>query len=392
VSDPFATDLLPAAEYLARACATHHATAERLAFCGGRSRRHPKWISYRRSSREPEFSDTWYDFSQLQADAALVACGRHEYARAVDLAFRHLECHWDPQEGGYFGRGGVAGDWVGGPDKYADDNALAGLALVAAAQRAHAPAARARYRARALAVGRYLVDSPLWDDVFDGGFWWNTRRGDTVEGKPTQSNGLAAALFQRLAMLTGDRSWRDWAARTLAWIEEHLYDSSAALYRYSVRYDDPAARRGRVVDRRYFNYDQGILIEALIEPGADNAAGSVARATAIATALHSWFWDPDIGGYVLEAGVPQVFAVYGAWLTPSLLRLCRANGDGRWRRLAAANLAALEQRFHARADDGYSQRAWREGGGIRVDTERHTAVQAWMQYAQACLANPDELP
>jgi hypothetical protein len=378
--------------YLAKACATHHFTAERLAFYGGGSRRHPQWISYRRSSREPEFSDTWYDFSQLQADAALVACGRHEYAPAVDLAFRHLERHWDPEEGGYYGRGGVAGDWVGGPDKYADDNALAGLALMAAAQRAYSPAARARYRARALAVGRFLVEGTLWDDVFDGGFWWNTRRGDTVEGKPAQSNGLAAALFQHLATLTGDRLWRDWAARTLAWIDEHLYDSGEALFRYSVRYADPAARRGQVVERRYFNYDQGILIEALTFLGPNAASRSVARATAIAAALQARFWDPDLGGYVLEAGVPQVFAVYGAWLTPSLLRLSRASGDGRWRSLAAANLAALEQRFHDATDGGYSQRAWREGGGIRVDVERHTAVQAWIQYAQACLANPDRLP
>src|SRR5437763_1350934 len=122
----------------------------------------------------------------------------------------------------------------------------------------------ARYLSRAIAVGEYLTRGPLWDDVFDGGFWWNSRRGDSVEGKPAQSNALAALLFLRLHALTGAQHWRSWAARTLAWLDAALWDAAADLTWYSVRYADPARRRGRALERRYFNYDQAILVEALV--------------------------------------------------------------------------------------------------------------------------------
>src|SRR5262249_21753790 len=151
-------------------------------------------------------------------------------------------------------------DWVDGPDKYADDNALAGLTLLHAHATASDPALRARYLQRAVAIGEYLTTGPLWDDVFDGGFWWNTRRGGGVQGKRAQVNGLAAQLFLRLAALGAGAHWQDWSARTLAWLDAHLYDPAAGLYRYSVRHADLAARRGRALEARYFNYDQGILL------------------------------------------------------------------------------------------------------------------------------------
>ena len=341
----------------------------------------------------------------------MVACGCAEQAVYVEKAFRHLEGHCDRAGGGgYFGRGGIAGDWVGGPDKYADDNALAGLALVQAHASAPDPAARARYLARALAVGEYLVAGALWDDVFGGGFWWNTRRGDTTEGKPAQSNGLAALPFLRLYALTRDDRWRDWALRTLAWLDAHLYDADARLYRYSVRYADPAKRRGRAVETRYFNYDQGILIEAWallagetkdggrrtkesgsssVVRGSSAAEAALGRARAIADALEPRFWDEALGGYALEAGVPQLFLVYAAWLTPALLALAAVDPDPRWRELARRNVDALHARLYDPADGGYAHRAWREGGRVRLDPERHTAAQAWMQHAQAALALPD---
>jgi len=399
-----------AAHYLAQARATRAYTVRHLAYyAGGTTCADAHWISYRRSTAEPEYSDSWYDFSQLQADAALAALGDADAACYVERAFRHLEGHWDARPpGGYFGRGAIDGSWVGGPDKYADDNALAGLALLEAHAGAGEPAAGARYLARAVAVGEYLTRGPLWDDVFGGGFWWRTRRGDSVEGKPAQSNGLAALLFLRLARATGDARWSTWAARTLAWLDAALWDHAAQLYRYSVHYADLTARRGRAVEQRYFNYDQAILVEALVavaaaasepasaaagsSPGGANAgsapapAAALARARAIAGALEARFWDPALGGSVLEAGVPQVLVVYAAWLTPALLTLAAADGDARWVAAARRNVDALHARCYDPVDGGYAHRAWREAGPVRLDPERHTAAQAWMQLAQARLA------
>src|SRR5438105_2041685 len=140
------------ARYLARARATRDYTARHLAYYAGGTRcADARWVSYRRGTAEPAVSDSWYDFSQLQADAALLACGEGTARCYVEKAFLHLEQHWDPREpGGYFGRGAVDGSRVDGPDKYADDNALAGVALLEAHPRAPNAAARARYLSRAI--------------------------------------------------------------------------------------------------------------------------------------------------------------------------------------------------------------------------------------------------
>ncbi|HLH21378.1 MAG TPA: glycoside hydrolase family 76 protein [Chloroflexota bacterium] len=394
------SDRAAAARYLAQARATRAYTARHLAYYGGAADGGAPWVSYRRSTAEPDYSDSWYDCSQILADAALAACGDAACVADAARAFRHLERHWDPTGGGYFGRGGVRGDWVAGPDKYADDNALAGVALLHAQSSEPDAARRRRYVARAIAIAEYLARD-LWDDVFGGGFWWNTRRGDGVEGKPAQSNGLAALLLLWLHDLTGEPRWRAWAARTLTWLDATLWDQGAGLYRYSVHYADLAARTGQVVERRYFNYDQGILIEAharaavgLVERPAGGAAGGDAaergahlrRARTIASSLEGRFWDAALGGYVLEAGVPQLYLVYAAWLTPALLALFAADADPRWLALARRNVDTLHARLYDPRDGGYAHRAWRDAGQVRLDPERHTAAQAWMQYAQAALA------
>src|SRR5207253_3173875 len=55
-----------------------------------------------------------------------------------------------------------------------------------------------------------LESTGLWDTTFGGGFWWNTGRGDSVEGKPAQTNALAALFFARLSAATNDAPYREW--------------------------------------------------------------------------------------------------------------------------------------------------------------------------------------
>jgi uncharacterized protein YyaL (SSP411 family) len=206
-------------------------------------------------------------------------------------------------------------------------------------------------------------------------------------GKPAQSNGLAALLFLRLHALTGGKRWREWAERTLSWLDTQLWDAAAGLYRYSVHYADPVSRQGQVVEARYFNYDQAILIQALaLQARLHGAAVALKRAQTIADSVQATFWDEALGGYVLEAGAPQLFLVYAAWVTPALLDLETLDADPRWLALARRNVHALHARLYDPTDGGYAHRAWREGSDVHLDPERHTVAQAWMQHAQVALA------
>src|ERR671932_15892 len=70
--------------------------------------------------------------------------------------------------------------------------------LLAAAERPPDSALQQHYLYAARRTAAFLLQSGLWDDTFGGGFWWNTNRGDTAEGKPAQSNALAAQFFAQL--------------------------------------------------------------------------------------------------------------------------------------------------------------------------------------------------
>ena len=109
-----------------------------------------------------------------------------------------LDRLWDDDEGGYYPRSNANGSKISVKAQYADDNALAGLALLAAADSADDSFSRDYYVYAAVQEAEYLQESGLWDDTFGGGFWWSTGLGDSDEGKPAQTNALAALFFARL--------------------------------------------------------------------------------------------------------------------------------------------------------------------------------------------------
>ena len=412
------------ARRLQSAVQTQAATRARLLVLGnGQSCAEAAYVAYRRSDVELDFVDEWYVASQLWADAQLLATGLgdrsgfagQELDRAawprpsaqggdpnarchLDKGFLFLEHLWDPRLGGYYPRFHVLAGRIDRETRYADDNALTGLALLAAAETAPDAAMRGRYLDAARREADFLLRSGLWDGTFGGGFWWTTDKGDTEEGKPAQTNAIAALFLGRLATATGNGVYRDSALRTLAWMDRVLYEPSRELYRWSISHRDPERRAGGPArSDRYFNYDQGIAIEAqLVGSRLDGDRGRLQRARRIGEALHRDFWGRNGGGYNLQAGVEQVYTSYASWASLGHLALHDLDGDDRWLDMARANAAALTTALR-QPDGGYALRHYRcvdriapgcASGAVPAvrDQTRDTAAHAWMQQLQTGIA------
>ena len=388
-----------ASAFVTEAVATQNATRTRLGVLGDAfSCPDARIVSYRRSDAEPETVDQWYVASQLWADALLLGTSDSDDSHCyVDKGFVFLDRLWDYTSAGYFPRSNPVGTSVQAGPRYTDDNLIAGLALLDTAKATTDPLSVRRYIHAAQREADFLRAGSLWDDTFGGGFWWNTGRGDTEEGKPAQTNALAALFFARLYGVTGDPSYRDWSLRTLLWLDTILRDPSRQLYRWSVAFQDVQHRTGAVVHSRYFNYDQGIAIEAQLAASAlDGDANRLSRAAAIGRAMQSAFWSPALGGYNLEAGVDQVYTSYGAWTSLGHLALYREDGDSTWLEWAHDNLSELDARMQE-ADGGFAYRMYRcvdrlakgcESGQASavVDHTRDTSAQSWVQHLQTALS------
>jgi len=365
-----------------------------------------RFVSYRRSDAEPEIVDQWYVASQLWADALLLETPPDGYdvqdGRCyLDKGFIFLDRLWDYTSAGYFPRSNPVGTTVENAPRYTDDNLIAGLALLETAKTTGDPQALQRYIHAAQREADFLLGSGLWDNTFGGGFWWNTGRGDTEEGKPAQTNALAALFFGRLYDATGNGTYREWSLRSLLWLDTILWDPSRQLYRWSVAYSDLQHQTGATVHTRYFNYDQGIAIQAQLEAmQLDGDPNRLSRAQAIGHAVQSAFWSSALGGYNLEAGVDQVYASYAAWTSLGHLALYAAEGDPEWLSLATNNASALSEALQE-PDGGYAYRDYRcvdkiakgcETGPptIVVDHTRDTSAQSWVQHLETALTYASE--
>ncbi len=373
-----------------------------------------RFVSFRRSDAEPELVDQWYVASQLWADATLLGVAAPDMSGMagpepggwdpldtrcyIDKGFVFLDRLWDYRGAGYFPRSDPVGSNVSTQLRYGDDNSVAGLALLTTAATTSDALALQRYTHAAQRQADFLTDpvNGLWDNTFGGGFWWETARGDTDEGKPAQTNALAALFFARLYNATGNQTYRDWALRTLLWLDTILYDPSRHLYRWSVGYQDLTSRTGAVVHQRYFNYDQGIAIEAEIAAEQlDGDQNRLARARDVGRAVQAAFWSSDRGGYNLESGIDQVYASYAAWTSLGHLALYQLDGSAEWLDFARQNLDSLTADL-GEPDGGYAIRSYRcvdrtakgcESGQVQhvVDHTRDTSAQAWVQHLEAAL-------
>ena len=358
-----------------------------------------RYVAFRNSRAEPGSSevDAWYTASQTWADAALLAATKADDAETrceIAKSVIFLDRLWD-DELGVNPTASPTASKVSRDVRYADDNALLGLTYLAAAEVSD-PAMAAEYRHSAVRVAEFLLHSGVWDDTFGGGFWWSTRRGDTPEGKPAQTNAISALFFARLYRDIGDPQYRDWALRTQTWLDATLYDPASHLYRWSIAYADPVRKRGQVLSTRLFSYDQGNAIQAeLAVQTLDNDAARLERAHAAGDALQATFARGD-RGYLLEAGIDQVYAGYAAWTSFGHLALYDADQNPHWLDLARQNLDAIG-RSMGRPDGGVAWQTYRCAGrllafcpagetGWVTDGTPDTAAGAWVQHLQVALA------
>jgi hypothetical protein len=405
--------------HLATAASVQAATRARLGVLGDAfTCPDARFISYRRSSAEPEVTDQWYVASQLWADAALLESlapvqpqldqsalslpnwDPNDTRCYIDKGFVFLDRLWDYTSAGYFPRSNPVGTSVDNTMRFTDDNLIAGLALLETARTTTDPLAIRRYIHAAQREADFLTQpgTSLWDDTFGGGFWWTTGRGDTEEGKPAQTNALAGLFFAELYDATGDPGYHDWSLRSLLWLDTILWDPNRQLYRWSVSYADIPHKTGATVHARYFNYDQGIAIEAQLRAQRlDGDPNRLARAQAIGRAIQDAFWSPNLGGYNLEAGVEQVYTSYGAWTSLGHLALYAQTGASSWLDLARQNAGALADHLRE-SDGGYAFRTYRcvnrtatgcEAGPptIVVDRTRDASAQAWVEHLETAFGD-----
>jgi hypothetical protein len=400
---------------LAAAAAIQGATRARLGVLGDAfACPDARFVSFRRSDADPQVVFQWYVAAQLWADADLLRVATPQTGDAeprlpgwdgqdtrcyLDKGFVFLDRLWDYTSAGYFPGADPVGANVDTRARFTDDNLIAGLAFLAAARTTADQYSVRRYvhAARREADFLLLESTGLWDSTFGGGFWWNTGRGDSLEGKPAQTNALAALFFARLYAVTNEPTYRDWALRSLLWLDTILYDGTRHLYRWSVSFQDVPRRTGATVNQRYFNYDQGIAVEAQVAAlDLDHDQNRLTRARDVMRSAHTAFWSPDLGGYNLEAGVDQVYTSFGAWTSFGALALFDVDRDPAWLDLARSNVRTLEAKLRE-SDNGYALRAYRcvdriakgcEAAQVAqvVDHTRDTAAQALVQHLQSALA------
>jgi uncharacterized protein YyaL (SSP411 family) len=278
-------------------------------------------------------------------------------------------------------------------DIYADDNAIAGVAMLEGADYVKDWRLRDRMLAGAVRAARYLIDSGLWDEAaYGGGFWWNTQRQQSEGGKPVQTAGLAAQLFARLFQATGNAEYREWAERSLAWSDSRLFDEDLGLYRYGFR----PSLLGKPDHPALVSYDQAIMIEAHLALRAvgDTRLDHLERSRVLAASLNR-FRSP-LGGYEFELGVPQVFSHYSAWTSIGLLKLYQVDRNTTWLTRARETIDELNAVMFDKFDGGVYHGVYActpqwiaecpVGAASAVDGRKLHLSQSWMQRALALLA------
>ncbi|WP_029286080.1 glycoside hydrolase family 76 protein [Pedobacter sp. R20-19] len=318
----------------------------------------------------------WYNVSQIYADAAMVGIGQTKHLAYMNNTFKFMENMWDKKDlrGGYFASVNLDGSGAGG-DKYVDDNALSGMVYLEAYE-VTTGADKQAYLAKAKACGDWLINSGLWDNVYGGGFYWNTLKPD----KPTQTNGLTLQLFLKLYSLTGESIYRDWAKQVNDWLNAKMYDPISGLYIWKI---DGTGEGKKHMDK--FTYDNAIMVEAFIlYSKIMNDPAYLTRAQNLGKAMNMTLWNAAWKGYIFNTNETRINPAWCAWGSQAMIRLYEADKDESWLVYAKENINRLNIANRNQTTFGYYFFAGFDGQNRSPEIE--TVDQAWMQRIQALLS------
>jgi uncharacterized protein YyaL (SSP411 family) len=318
-------------------------------------------------------SYTWYNASQIDADAAMDVEGDGSFASYMNNTYSWMNNVWDfgSPSGGYYASVNVNGSSAGG-GQYVDDNSLTGIAYLDAYETTTG-SQQAAYLTSAEAIANWLMNSGQWDSTCGGGFWWSNAK--TI--KPTQSNGLALQFFLRLYKITGRSYYSQWATSIKTWLESTMYGGNG-LYIWELNNSCTA-------NATNFTYDNSIMIEAdLLWASVMSDSSYVGKAESIANALNSVLWDSTHQVYEVQTGSSLVTPVYSAWASEALVRLYQADTDTTWLNYAEENINFMNAYLRNTADYGYYSSCNNDGSN-RSSTMQEVD-QAWMERTQALLA------
>lgn len=318
----------------------------------------------------------WYNVSQIYADAAMVAAGESSYLAYMNNTFKFMENMWDKKDlrGGYFASVNLDGSGAAG-DKYVDDNALSGMVYLEAYEVA-AASDKPVYLAKAKACGDWLINSGLWDNVYGGGFYWNTLKPE----KPTQTNGLALQLFLKLYSMTGESVYREWALMVDAWLTQKMFDTNTGLYIWKIDGAGEGIKR-----TQKFTYDNAIMVEAyLLYSKIMNDASYLTKAQNIGKAMNTTLWNAVYKGYVFNTAEARINPAWCAWGSQAMIRLYEYDKNESWLTYARENINRLNIANRNTSNFGYYFFAGFDGQNR--SSEMETVDQAWMQRIQAMLS------
>lgn len=318
----------------------------------------------------------WYNVSQIYADAAMVALGESGYLTYMNNTFKFMENMWDKADarGGYFAAVNPDGTGAQG-DKFVDDNALTGMVFLEAYD-VTTGVDKVAYLARAKACGDWLINSGLWDNVYGGGFYWNTAKPE----KPTQSNGLALQLFLRLYKITGQAVYRDWAQQVDTWLTGKMFDSNSGLFLWKID-----GSGSGVMHNEKFTYDNAIMVEAyLLYSQILNDASYLTKAQNLGKAMNITLWNATYKGYVFNTAEGRINPAWCAWGSQAMVRLYETDKNANWLTYAKNNIDRLNIANRNTTSHGYYYFAAFDGTNRAPELE--TVDQAWMQRVQALVS------
>jgi uncharacterized protein YyaL (SSP411 family) len=220
------------------------------------------------------------------------------------------------------------------------------------------------------------MNSGLWDNVYGGGFWWNTVK--TL--KPTQSNGLALQLFLRLYQITGQTFYRDWAISIKNWLEATLFDTPSGLFIWKI--EGAGAGTKNFIK---FTYDNGIMIEAyLLYYQIIGGSSFFTKAQNLGIKLNTTLWSNTYHVYFFNTSDLRINPAWCGWASQSMIKLYQADGNTAWLDYAQQNIDFINSKLRNTNNLGYYTFCNGTGGGL--DTRMEGVDQAWMQRIQAMLS------